>query len=147
MSTLSKDQIIKINELKKTGLSYIQISLEVGCGKSTVFKYLEEENKFKKYKFQKETEKERSRRKSLAVINWKREKKRELVEYKGGKCDECGYNKCIEALEFHHTDPKKKDFNVSSHSYSSERMKNEADKCRLLCSNCHKEEHFKLKNN
>ena len=28
-----------------------------------------------------------------------------LVEYKGGKCEICGYNKCYAALEFHHKDP------------------------------------------
>ena len=86
-----------------------------------------------------------SRRKSLHVINWRKEKKVELVNYKGGSCEICGYNKCIEALEFHHLEPNKKDFTISNHSYSSKRMKEEVDKCILLCSNCHREEHFKLK--
>jgi hypothetical protein len=92
-----------------------------------------------------ETKEEKSRRKSLHVINFKKNKKVELVEYKGGKCEKCGYNKCIEALEFHHKDPTQKDFNISSHSYSSKRMKDEADKCLLLCANCHREEHVLLK--
>lgn len=34
----------------------------------------------------------------------RKERKRKLVELKGGKCEICGYNKCIEALEFHHLD-------------------------------------------
>jgi hypothetical protein len=91
-----------------------------------------------------ETIKEKSRRKSLHVINWKKKKKIELVQYKGEKCEKCGYSKCIEALEFHHIDPTQKDFNVSSHSYSSKRMTSEVDKCLLLCSNCHREIHFLL---
>jgi hypothetical protein len=86
-----------------------------------------------------------SRNKSLAVINWKKEKKEILIGYKGGKCEFCGYSKCNNALEFHHKDPTKKDFNISSHSYSFDRMKLEADKCLLLCANCHREEHFRLK--
>ena len=52
------------------------------------------------------------------------------------------YNKCVGALEFHHIDPKTKSFEISSHSYKFETMKNEVDKCLLLCSNCHREEHY-----
>jgi len=106
--------------------------------------FLQKENLYGKIKA-KETLQEKSRRKSLHVINWKRNRKIELVKYKGGKCEKCGYDKCIEALEFHHKDPSQKDFNISSHSYSSKRMKDEADKCLLLCSNCHREEHVRLK--
>ena len=28
-----------------------------------------------------------------------------MVDYKGGKCERCGYDKNISALEFHHLDP------------------------------------------
>ena len=44
--TIKESDIIKINELKKQGLTYTEIAKEVGCGKSTVFMYLKEENKF-----------------------------------------------------------------------------------------------------
>lgn len=27
------------------------------------------------------------------------------IAYKGGKCQICGYDKCVGALEFHHLDP------------------------------------------
>ena len=93
-----------------------------------------------------ESPEEVSRRKSLHVINWKKKKKLKLIEYKGGKCQRCGYNKCEEALEFHHLDPTQKDFTISSHSYSFEKMKRETDKCILVCSNCHREIHYELKN-
>lgn len=65
------------------------------------------------------------------------------VDYLGGKCNRCGYNKCIDALDFHHINPKEKDFNFSEngHCRSWERVKKELDKCELLCANCHREEH------
>ncbi len=65
------------------------------------------------------------------------------IEYKGGCCQSCGYKKCFKALEFHHKDPKEKDFNIfsKSHSRSWERVKNEIDKCMLVCANCHREIH------
>ena len=68
------------------------------------------------------------------------------VAYKGGSCQICGYKRCIEALEFHHQDPLKKDFAVSSKGYtrSWEVVKSELDKCDLLCANCHRELHSKL---
>lgn len=94
-----------------------------------------------------ESPEEVSRRKSLHVINWKKRKKLKLIKYKGGKCQKCGYDKCEEALEFHHLDPTKKDFNVSKHSFSFETMKKEVDKCILVCANCHREIHYELKNN
>jgi len=40
-----------------------------------------------------------------AVTIKRRAIKKMLVQYKGGKCERCGYNKCIRALEFHHLDP------------------------------------------
>jgi hypothetical protein len=70
--------------------------------------------------------------------------KPKMIEYKGGKCKNCGYNKCIQALDFHHRDPQEKDFNLGGkHCYSWKRLKKELDKCDLLCSNCHREEHAK----
>ena len=61
------------------------------------------------------------------------------VEYLGGKCSKCGYNSCMAALEFHHIDPEKKDFGICGYSRSWEHLKEELDKCIILCSNCHKE--------
>ena len=78
-----------------------------------------------------------------AVAKRRRKLKEELVKYKGGKCEECGYKKCIAALEFHHKDHTQKDFSVSStgSTMSLDRLKKEVDKCLLVCSNCHKEIH------
>ena len=69
-----------------------------------------------------------------------------LVEYKGGKCERCGYNKCEGALQFHHLNPNEKDFNIShinlSRQFDKEKILKEVDKCILLCANCHAEEHY-----
>jgi len=65
------------------------------------------------------------------------------IEYKGGKCSKCGYNKCYAALEFHHRDPKAKEYSWTQlRKFSWERVKTELDKCDLICSNCHKETHW-----
>ena len=68
------------------------------------------------------------------------------LEYKGTHCQNCGYNKCNRALEFHHLDPSKKDFAISykGHCRSWKRVKAELDKCILVCSNCHQEIHAGL---
>lgn len=78
------------------------------------------------------------------VMLWRKRKKRELIEYKGGKCEICGYNKCDRALHFHHLNPKEKDFQISGKSLNFEKLKNEVDKCILVCSNCHCEIHDNL---
>lgn len=71
---------------------------------------------------------------------------RECIELKGGKCEECGYCKCSRALCFHHINPEEKTFELNSRtilSYSWEIIKEEINKCKLLCSNCHMELHEK----
>lgn len=58
------------------------------------------------------------------------------------KCSQCGYDKCPQAIDFHHLDPNEKDFNISSHwTISEERLKQEVKKCIQLCANCHREHH------
>jgi len=64
------------------------------------------------------------------------------VEYKGGKCQNCGYSQCISAMDFHHLDPKEKDFAISGNAGKWENIKRELDKCILLCKNCHAEHHY-----
>ncbi|OGI07291.1 MAG: hypothetical protein A3I68_02915 [Candidatus Melainabacteria bacterium RIFCSPLOWO2_02_FULL_35_15] len=81
-----------------------------------------------------------------AVRNRRKKIRSMAIEYKGGKCEQCGYYRCLEALEFHHADPTKKDFNISSRGYtrSWKRVQEELDKCVMLCANCHRETHAKL---
>lgn len=67
--------------------------------------------------------------------------KLKAIEYKGGKCQICGYNKCVRSLQFHHLDPNEKDFGISGGTKSFEKLKPELDKCILVCANCHGEIH------
>jgi len=67
--------------------------------------------------------------------------KRRMVEYKGGKCVACGYDRCIRALGFHHLSPASKNFDLCrAYTKPWETVKTELDKCDLLCANCHMEE-------
>jgi len=64
------------------------------------------------------------------------------VDYKGGKCEECGYDKSLNALQFHHKVYTEKDVNYSTmSSWGKDKMTVELDKCQLLCANCHAEKH------
>ena len=80
---------------------------------------------------------------SQRVSLWRRRLKQKAIDYKGGCCQVCEYNKCNSALEFHHLDPSQKDFHLgqSGHTRAWDRVRIELDKCILLCSNCHKEVH------
>ena len=66
-----------------------------------------------------------------------------VIEYKGGACAICGYKRCVEAFDLHHLSQQRKDFGLGSDGLtrSWERTKREADKCILLCANCHREVH------
>lgn len=76
-----------------------------------------------------------------AVTKRRRSLKRMLVEEAGGECTICGYSRCYRALEFHHLDPEAKQFELSRRglTLSLAKLRAEAKKCVLLCSNCHGE--------
>lgn len=78
-----------------------------------------------------------------AVTLRRRKLKQLLIEYKGGKCILCGYNKSPWAFDLHHLDNSKKEFGLSVRGLtrSWKKLKEEADKCVLVCSNCHREIH------
>lgn len=61
----------------------------------------------------------------------------------------CGYNKCEEALEFHHINPEEKDDIIArmiSNNYSLDKVEKEMQKCVVLCANCYREFHYLNKN-
>jgi len=71
-------------------------------------------------------------------------RKVKLIELLGGKCSECGYNSNLASLEFHHEDPSIKDGQLDARTLSNrswEHILKESEKCKLLCSNCHRERH------
>jgi 5-methylcytosine-specific restriction endonuclease McrA len=66
--------------------------------------------------------------------------KKTFLEYKGGaKCVQCGYDKYIGALDFHHVNPAKKKFAFKTVMVLTAAVKAELDKCVVLCANCHRE--------
>ena len=75
----------------------------------------------------------------------RRAMKKEAVKRLGGKCCRCGYDKCIDALQFHHKDPSQKEFGLAANgkTHNWKEYWAEAQKCELLCANCHAEEHSK----
>lgn len=84
---------------------------------------------------------------STEAVQRRREKiKLMAIEYKGGKCECCGYDKCVSALEFHHLDSSTKEFGIGQNGYtrSWDKNKEELDKCILVCANCHREIHCGL---
>lgn len=83
---------------------------------------------------------------SNQILERTRKLKQQMVEYKGGNCVRCGYDKYIGALEFHHLDPTKKDYTLAHLKVTNfhDKIKNELDKCILVCANCHREIHNEL---
>lgn len=68
-----------------------------------------------------------------------------LIAYSGGKCALCGYARNKGALSFHHIDPGTKSFDLGVKNCNRRNLmvlKAEADKCILLCNNCHAELHY-----
>lgn len=76
------------------------------------------------------------------VTKNRQDTKKKLVELFGGKCVRCGYSKCVNAFHFHHKDDNK-EFGIaqggSSRAWS--KVLEEAQKCEMVCSNCHAELH------
>lgn len=71
-------------------------------------------------------------------------RKYEAIFQRGGKCEKCGYDKNLAALDFHHQNPEEKKFQIDMRKFSNtnlETLKEELDKCILLCANCHREHH------
>ena len=69
--------------------------------------------------------------------------KAKCVAILGGKCQRCGYSKCIGALEFHHKDPSKKEFTIGNNMNRRWSVVwAELLKCEVVCANCHAEEHW-----
>lgn len=136
-----KEEILK---LRLDGRSYREIEKLLNCSRSMISIYC---NKYglggEKRKLLNDEER---RIANYAHVKTHRQKIKEKgIEYKGGKCERCGYDKCSRALEFHHTSPNEKDFNISKYSVLAwNKIKIELDKCILLCANCHRELHEEI---
>lgn len=62
-------------------------------------------------------------------------------------CEVCGYNRCFDEIDFHHIDPTQKEFHISSKwsidpdGKVGQKIKDEIEKCFVVCYNCHRELH------
>jgi len=70
----------------------------------------------------------------------------ELIKYKGGECKKCKLkleDTHYSVFDFHHRIPTEKDLAISNIKHLSWKAAiKEADKCDLLCANCHRIEHY-----
>jgi hypothetical protein len=126
-----KEEILK---LRKEGKSYNKICAITGAARSTVVYHCSPH--------QKECAHRRRQKHCRQHMN-------ELKNTNGGKCRVCGYNRCLDALDFHHLDPLTKDrtyhaMSAILRSCSLEKAKQEVAKCILVCANCHREIHAGL---
>jgi hypothetical protein len=76
-----------------------------------------------------------------AVTARRRRVKETLVFEAGGCCQVCGYDRYRRALAFHHVDPRTKVRTIANRgsTVAIETLRAEAQKCVLLCHNCHAE--------
>ena len=105
-----------------------------------------EHNKERQLKLQREWY---SRNTAIAK-SWVRDRKIKLAEWFAAykrtlRCARCGESHPA-CLDFHHKNPLEKDVALSQVIYtkgwSKERILNEISKCEVLCSNCHRKEHY-----
>lgn len=138
LRTITDSEIKEIQSYYDEGNSLINCVSKYGYCKGTLIKYLNTRNKVPL------TDEERKQRRISHVVKWRIRTKQKLVDYKGGKCSRCGYDKYIGCLTFHHRDPEEKEIAISSSTKSFEALKKEVDKCDLVCHNCHGEIHAGL---
>ena len=101
---LNSDEIELLKEYYKTH-TIEETSKKFEVSISTVKKY---SNK----KFKDRTDDDRKKANYNHVKAFRKRTKEKAVEYKGGKCKICNYDRCVSALEFHHLEPSKKDFTL-----------------------------------
>ena len=122
-----KEQILKLKQ-EHPDWGYKKIAQLLDCSPNTIKYHL--------------SSKERLRSKNHLLKSRKTHSKAIRVKY-GGKCIICGYNKCLEALHFHHVNMEDKTNNVMTLVRTGRipLAYKEAKKCLLLCANCHAEVH------
>lgn len=133
-----KSQTAVRHWLKKFGLTTVKHNYLCRCGET-------EPSKFMKTGEGKRSKTRCRKCHSQYTVDRFRDYKLKAVEYKGGECESCGYDKCPGSLHFHHRDPSQKDPKWRQmKNWSFDRVKMELDKCSLLCANCHGEMHWDL---
>jgi 5-methylcytosine-specific restriction endonuclease McrA len=75
---------------------------------------------------------------------YKQKAKEELINLLGSQCSICGNCFHNSAYDFHHLNPKEKEFGIASLS-SYKKRHEEIKKCILVCANCHRTLHSIIK--
>jgi hypothetical protein len=92
---------------------------------------------------------QKNKAKHIAYVR-RRDKRIEawLKEYKSSlSCPECGESHPA-CLEFHHLNPQDKKFTIGRQERRAtlKSLQEEIAKCRVLCANCHRKEHWNQRN-
>ena len=107
--------------------------------KEKLREYGKEYNQLNKEKLREQKRKwqENNKEKWKGYLREHREKKKAIcLEYLGGKCVKCG---STERLEFDHIDRTTKKYSIGGRvSHNFDNLKEELNKCQLLCYDCHK---------
>lgn len=69
-----------------------------------------------------------------------------IRKQRGGKCERCGYDTYLGALDFHHIISDEKNFTIGDRDFKLKDCIEETKKCVLICTNCHREIHAGLWN-
>ena len=104
-------------------------------------------NNFYSVRGYKQKQKCKSCHNNSLVKKWQANKEK-AVASKGGKCYHCGYDRYIGALEFHHLDPTvKEDVGSWNRKWMKKwtSIEESIKDCVVLCANCHREEHHRLR--
>lgn len=74
--------------------------------------------------------------------------KKIIHELKSFGCSRCGYNEHPNCLDFHHIDKETKEVNLSvkaiADKWGKKRILKEAEKCIVVCANCHRLIHIEI---
>lgn len=113
------------------------------------WKEYQKERNSKKIRRYYEVHPEKKTKRDSYTTYWRIRTKQRLINYKGGKCEICGYNKdSPSAYDFHHINPQDKSFTISKYAkLKFDILREEVDKCMLLCCRCHAELHDKVREN
>ncbi len=78
------------------------------------------------------------------VMRRRDERKAIVVEHFGDKCHDCGNTFPHCCYDFHHVNPLEKKFEIAPRLDGNiDTIMEEAKKCVMLCSNCHRIRHYK----
>jgi predicted RNA-binding Zn-ribbon protein involved in translation (DUF1610 family) len=152
---------LKIIELYNKGLNCTDIAKKLGIHRTTVSKILKNNDIDVKRKFKttnincnickKNITNNKGNRSRCQPCNTNIRRyrvKKMAVDYLGGECKKCGWSGDISGYDFHHKN-RNKDFGLTGVNLANRKwveVREELDKCELLCALCHRLEHSNYTN-